>query len=257
MDADERAICLYLRSLPGQWISATEIARRACGKRRFRDEPTWAAPIIARLVDQCWVESDSTGHYRLRPLGRKGKPKKWISPLMSAEALAVPLLVVTVTVTSEVYGTRHGIATSRRAGGSTAESEFPWEVAETSAIGRALTAMGYGLLPGAGLASAEDMLRATGASASKRIPREAIPQRSNAPAPVTTSRRQPPLSAVQRQKLTQLYQQLHHGSEAEVARGLDALFTEAFSHAMSEATYEEGSRLTAQLMAQSKETSPA
>lgn len=166
-------------------------------------------------------------------------------------------LTLLVTVTSEVYGTRHGIATSRRAGGSTAESEFPWEVAETSAIGRALTAMGYGLLPGAGLASAEDMLRATGASASKRIPREAIPQRSNAPAPVTTSRRQPPLSAVQRQKLTQLYQQLHHGSEAEIARGLDALFTEAFSHTMSEATYEEGSRLTAQLMAQSKETSPA
>lgn len=37
---------------------------------------------------------------------------------------------------------------------------FPWEVGETAAIGRALAAMGYGLLPGAGLASAEDMLRA-------------------------------------------------------------------------------------------------
>ena len=80
MDADERAICLYLRASPGQWISAAEIARRADGKRRFREDPTWASQVILRLVDQAFLESDSTGHYRLRPLGRRGKAKKWISP---------------------------------------------------------------------------------------------------------------------------------------------------------------------------------
>lgn len=69
-------------------------------------------------------------------------------------------LTLQVTVTSEIYGTRHGIATSRKKDGTPAEKSFNWEVAETSAIGRALAAMGYGLLPGAGLASAEDMLRA-------------------------------------------------------------------------------------------------
>ncbi len=68
-------------------------------------------------------------------------------------------LTLQVTVTSEIYGTRHGIATSRKKDGTPAERSFNWEVAETSAIGRALAAMGYGLLPGAGLASAEDMLR--------------------------------------------------------------------------------------------------
>jgi hypothetical protein len=70
-------------------------------------------------------------------------------------------LTLQVTVTSEVYGTRHGIATSRKKDGTPAERSFNWEVAETSAIGRALAAMGYGLLPGAGLASAdaERMLR--------------------------------------------------------------------------------------------------
>ncbi|MBI3913279.1 MAG: hypothetical protein HY327_03730, partial [Chloroflexi bacterium] len=73
-------------------------------------------------------------------------------------------LTLQVTIASEVYGARHGIATSRKKGGTRAESEYPWEVAETSAIGRALAAMGYGLLPGAGLASAEDMLRATASS---------------------------------------------------------------------------------------------
>ena len=69
-------------------------------------------------------------------------------------------LTLQVTITSEIYGTRHGIATSRKKSGTPAEKQFSWEVAETSAIGRALAAMGYGLLPGAGLASAEDMLRA-------------------------------------------------------------------------------------------------
>ncbi len=68
-------------------------------------------------------------------------------------------LTLLVIVTSEIYGTRHGIATSRKRAGTQAERTFSWEVAETSAIGRALSAMGYGLLPGAGLASAEDMLR--------------------------------------------------------------------------------------------------
>jgi hypothetical protein len=56
-------------------------------------------------------------------------------------------LTLLVTVTSELYGTRHGIATSRKIGGTTAEREFPWEVAETSAIGRALSTMGYGVFP--------------------------------------------------------------------------------------------------------------
>jgi hypothetical protein len=69
-------------------------------------------------------------------------------------------LTLQVTVTSEIYGTRHGIATSRKKNGTNAERDFPWEVGETSAIGRALAAMGYGLLPGVGLASAEDILRA-------------------------------------------------------------------------------------------------
>lgn len=70
-------------------------------------------------------------------------------------------LTLQVTVTSEIYGTRHGIATSRKKDGTPAERSFNWKVAETSAIGRALAAMGYGLLPGAGLASAdaERMLR--------------------------------------------------------------------------------------------------
>lgn len=41
--------------------------------------------------------------------------------------------------------------------GKSAEATHPEEVAETSALGRALATLGFGILPGAGLASAEDM----------------------------------------------------------------------------------------------------
>ncbi len=183
-------------------------------------------------------------------------------------------LTLLVTVTSEIYGTRHGIATSRRSGGTAAEREFPWEVAETSAIGRALTAMGYGLFPGAGLASAEDMLRSSvvverkGGHDNGQHTRNNQPARENGSfegSPSSRPRlthdsagvnraeggnvRHQPMSAVQRRKLVELYRGIHNGSEAEASRGLDGLFIESFKHGMSEASYEEGTHITAQLLA--------
>jgi len=65
---------------------------------------------------------------------------------------------------SSLYGIRYGIASSRpnpEAERPTAEEGNPWEVAETSATGRCLARYGYGLIPGTGAASAEDMQRAT------------------------------------------------------------------------------------------------
>ncbi len=159
-------------------------------------------------------------------------------------------LTLLVTVTSEIYGTRHGIATSRKQAGTRAEREFPWEVAETSAIGRALTAMGYGLFPGAGLASAEDMLRAGAAQPQKggngsgddREPRE-LRESSR---PMRTA----PMSQNQRNKLIELYGERFGGSEAEILQGLDAIFESAFKHPMSEATLAEASKIISQMIAQ-------
>ncbi len=166
-------------------------------------------------------------------------------------------LTLLVTVTSELYGTRHGIATSRRIGGTPAEREFPWEVAETSAIGRALTAMGYGLIAGSGLASAEDMLRATAVTNTERhAPAMAnTPRASLNETRVTYSRSHPPLSPVQRNKLTELWRILHGGGDPSVTQedvneGLDKLFLEAYKHGVNEATYEEGARLTGQLLSE-------
>ncbi len=152
-------------------------------------------------------------------------------------------LTLQVTITSEIYGARHGIATSRKKDGAAAERDFPWEVAETSAIGRALAAMGYGLLPGAGLASAEDMLRASAnvaASGAKETGRR----------PSTGSGL---MTANQRSKLVEMYRERHGGTDAEVLQGLDALFQSTFKHPMSLATFEEASKMITQLGAQKPE----
>jgi hypothetical protein len=79
MDADEREICIYLKSWGKVFVSGREIARRASGKRRFRDDPNWATPILERLVERGLVETDAGGHYRLIPKD-PDKEKKWVSP---------------------------------------------------------------------------------------------------------------------------------------------------------------------------------
>ncbi len=82
MDADERDICLYLKGWPGQFVSGREIARRAGGKWRYRDDPNWAMPVLYRLVEQGIIESDATAHFRLVRAKKKEKKQRWISPQM-------------------------------------------------------------------------------------------------------------------------------------------------------------------------------
>jgi hypothetical protein len=81
IEQDERDICAYLKSMPGQFVSAREIARRASGKSRYREEPQWAEPTLVRLLDKKVIETDSTHHYRLITKQEK-KGKKWVSPQM-------------------------------------------------------------------------------------------------------------------------------------------------------------------------------
>ena len=78
---EERDICTYLKSLPGQFISAREIARRAGGKSRFRQDPHWCTPVLTQLLEKKVIESDSCHNYRLIAKQEK-KPKHWISPQM-------------------------------------------------------------------------------------------------------------------------------------------------------------------------------
>jgi hypothetical protein len=83
MDTEEREICAYLKSLPGQFISAREIARRAGGKSRHQKNPFWATKFLAHLVEKKVLERDPAGHYRLAVKdSRKDSRKKWVSPQM-------------------------------------------------------------------------------------------------------------------------------------------------------------------------------
>jgi hypothetical protein len=80
MDAEEREICLYLKGFPGQYVSFGEISRRAGGKRRYRHEPEWAVPILARMVERGILESDSAGHYKLKSRPKKERATRFVSP---------------------------------------------------------------------------------------------------------------------------------------------------------------------------------
>jgi hypothetical protein len=77
MDADERDICIFLKSWLGQYVSGREIARRAGGKWRYRKDPNWATPVLHRLFEKGILDADSTGHFRLR---KSEKKEKWVSP---------------------------------------------------------------------------------------------------------------------------------------------------------------------------------
>jgi hypothetical protein len=81
MDSDEREIFEYLKGWPKHFVSAREICVRASGKRRYREEPNWAYPVLNRLLEQDLIETDSLGHYRIKKLEQRGgKRSRWISP---------------------------------------------------------------------------------------------------------------------------------------------------------------------------------
>ncbi|HXR47164.1 MAG TPA: hypothetical protein VN784_06950 [Candidatus Limnocylindrales bacterium] len=81
MDADEREIYQFLKSWGGEYIAAREICRRASGKKRFHEEPDWAKPVLLRMEERGILESNATGHFRIKPVRKsKDKDKRWVSP---------------------------------------------------------------------------------------------------------------------------------------------------------------------------------
>jgi hypothetical protein len=85
MDADQTEICQFLNSFQDQFVSGKEICRRAAGKWRFREDPSWALPILRRMLESRVVETDIDGRFRLtRQTAAAAEPKKktWISPAL-------------------------------------------------------------------------------------------------------------------------------------------------------------------------------
>jgi len=163
-------------------------------------------------------------------------------------------LTLRVTMESEIYGRRHGIASSRFDGaGSPFERGHPWEVAETSAIGRALAAMGYGLVPGAGLVSAEEvMLAAEEGPSPGRGSKEPTARAPQTPPPSGDGRRprktKRKTSGYQREQIVTMYAAVHGVERDEARRQVEALFAQRFGHPMERASYDEGCKVIAELL---------
>ena len=80
MDADEREIYQFLKSWGSEFIAAREICRRAGGKRRFHEDADWAKPVLLRMAERGILETNATGHFRLKPVSKKKQSKQWVSP---------------------------------------------------------------------------------------------------------------------------------------------------------------------------------
>jgi hypothetical protein len=81
-DAEEQEIVDYLRSFSELFVSSKEIARRAGGKKKFKDNPYWATKALMRLVERGVLEGDSSGRYRIKPEKDARAPRRWLSPQM-------------------------------------------------------------------------------------------------------------------------------------------------------------------------------
>ena len=80
MDASERDIFQFLKTWGSEYVNVKEIARRAGGKRKYHEDPEWAKPVLIRMIERGILESNITGHYRLKPDSKNKKHSKWVSP---------------------------------------------------------------------------------------------------------------------------------------------------------------------------------
>ena len=80
MDGDERDIFQFLKTRGTDFVGAMEIARRAGNKKRFYDEPNWAKEVLIRMQERGILEHDASARYRIKPVSRKDKNKRWVAP---------------------------------------------------------------------------------------------------------------------------------------------------------------------------------
>jgi len=80
MQSEEKAIIDYLKGWPTAFVSAKEIALKACGRKRFEDDQGWAIPFLVQMVRLGMIETDHLGHYRLVLEKKKPKKETHVSP---------------------------------------------------------------------------------------------------------------------------------------------------------------------------------
>ena len=83
MDAEEREIFFFLRREPDTFVPAHSINRHAGGKRKHRESPNWASPVLLRMMERGILETNPTGAFRLKPIPAPetaDRSPQWVSP---------------------------------------------------------------------------------------------------------------------------------------------------------------------------------
>jgi|ERR1700733_55479 hypothetical protein len=80
MDVDEREVFLFLKTYGQDFVSLREVCRRAGGRKRYHEDHEWARPILHRMVERHILEINMEGQYRVKPLPKKKKNDRWVSP---------------------------------------------------------------------------------------------------------------------------------------------------------------------------------
>ncbi|HUB88052.1 MAG TPA: hypothetical protein VMB22_09195 [Verrucomicrobiae bacterium] len=80
MDSDEREIFYFLKTWGNEFVSMREICRRAGGKKRYYEDNEWAKPLLIRMHERGILEHDAQGRYRIKPVPKKNKGSRWVSP---------------------------------------------------------------------------------------------------------------------------------------------------------------------------------
>jgi hypothetical protein len=72
--AEALDILAYLKTDSGRFISMAEISRRAGGRRRFEESPSWAKRLLPPLLEAGLIEINARGHYRSLASGQTHGP---------------------------------------------------------------------------------------------------------------------------------------------------------------------------------------
>ena len=77
---EETFIIDYLKPLGKHFASSKEVCRRAGGKQRFIDDPYWAKPLLKKLEKKGMLESNPSGHFRIKGDPDEEKKQVPVSP---------------------------------------------------------------------------------------------------------------------------------------------------------------------------------
>lgn len=76
LSAEETLIMDYLRPMGKQFASSKEVCRRAGGKQRFIEDPYWAKPLLKKMEKKGILESNASGHFRIKGDPAEDEKKK-------------------------------------------------------------------------------------------------------------------------------------------------------------------------------------